>query len=40
MDFQLCQPGRAAADRKAIDAARRRFTGDIVATLEGPGDRR
>ena len=40
MDFQLCQPGRVAADGEAIDAARWRFTEDIVATLEGPGDRR
>ncbi len=30
----------SAADREAIDAARKRFTAEIVAALEGPGDRR
>jgi hypothetical protein len=29
-----------AAEREAIDAARRKFTAEVVAALEGPGDRR
>lgn len=29
-----------AAEREAIDAARRQFTAEVVAALEGPGDRR
>lgn len=28
------------ADRQFIDAARKRFAADVVAALEGPGDRR
>ncbi|MFO1455557.1 MAG: hypothetical protein U1F18_04875 [Steroidobacteraceae bacterium] len=28
------------AERAAIDAARRRFAAEVVAVLEGPGDRR
>lgn len=30
----------SAADRETIDAARKRFAAEIVAALEGPGDRR